>query len=267
MRLRILGSELGSLAVSLQRLSRLFILEQVRELQPRACLTFFEVRGRLERSRSPQKLVGVRIIGAGEHQAKVEIRFKNVRLRSDGLAIRSNGFLGAFQAIESKAQIKPGLIIVGVFVESFFQQRYRAGKIALLDRIFRLGNFRRLIVDALLVMADRRVVLRKKGGGVEPGDDELNHDEQDRVADRTFHAWRLCGLCRALVWGEVEARDRLQKYSTARSLLFTPAVRRFRSRPASDTVPCTSLSAQRSLRAARTRPDFHRDRRLPDQDQ
>ena len=167
MRFGILRREFGSLAVSLECVFRLFIFEQMREREPGAGLTFFYVIGGFERCGGAQKLLGLGIIGADEHQAEVEVGFKNVGLGGDGLAICGDRFVGAAEAVQSESEIEPCLIIVGIFIESLFQQRFRGGEIVFLDGIFGLSDFRRLVVDAFLVMADGSVGLREGAGRLE----------------------------------------------------------------------------------------------------
>jgi hypothetical protein len=73
----------------------------MREREPGASLAFFDVRSGFERGGSAQELLGLGIIGAGEHQSKVEVRFKNVGLGGDRFAIRGDGFVGAAEAVET----------------------------------------------------------------------------------------------------------------------------------------------------------------------
>ncbi len=106
-------------------------------------------------------------MGAVKHQAEVEVRFKNVRLGGDRFAIRGNGFVAAMETIENESEIEPcligpGLLIVGIFVESLFQQGFRRGEIVFLDGVFSLRDFWRRVVNALLVVANGSVVLREQ---------------------------------------------------------------------------------------------------------
>jgi hypothetical protein len=73
--------------------------------------------------------------------------------------------VGATKAIEGESEIEPCLIILGILLESFVQQRLGGGKIAFLNSLFGLGDFRRLIVDQFLVMANGGMGLRQSGGG------------------------------------------------------------------------------------------------------
>src|SRR5208282_516134 len=106
---------------------------------------------------SAQKLLGLGIVRAGEHQSQVEVRFKNIGLGSDRLAIRGDRFVGAAKPVQYESQIEPCLVIVGIFIEGLSQQRFRAGEIVFLNRVFSLRDLRRLVVDALLVMSDSGV--------------------------------------------------------------------------------------------------------------
>ena len=185
MRLRIFRCELGCPAVSLQRVFRLAVFNQMRQCEPGASLTFFDISRRLEGCGSAQELLGIRIIGADKHQPQVKVRFKNVRLGRHRLAIRRDGFLGTAQAIQHESEIEPCRVIVGIFGESCIQQSLRAGEIAFLDGIFRLRDVRRLRIDALLVMANRSLVLSKSAGGEDAGRED---DEQHLFAHRAVHA-------------------------------------------------------------------------------
>ena len=55
----------------------------MREREPGAGLAFFDMIGGFESCGGAQKLLGLGIIGADEHQAQVEVRFKNVGLGGD----------------------------------------------------------------------------------------------------------------------------------------------------------------------------------------
>ena len=87
-------------------------------------------------------MLGLGIIGAHQHQAEVEVGFKNVGLGGDRLAIRGDGFVGAGEAVQNKSKIEPCLIVIGIFVDRLFQQRFRASEIVFLDGIFGLRDFR-----------------------------------------------------------------------------------------------------------------------------
>ena len=99
-------------------------------------------------------LLGFWIVRAVEHQAEVEIRFKNIRLGGNRFAISGDGFICAIEAIENESEIEPCLIrpalfIVGIFIEHLFQQRFGRSEIIFLDGVFCLRDFRWCVVDAL----------------------------------------------------------------------------------------------------------------------
>ena len=161
MRFGILRCELGSFAVSLKRFVRLFTLEQMRQGEPGAGLPFFDMSCWLEASGGAQELLSLGIIGACEHQAQIKVGLKNIGLGSDRFPIRRNGFVAAGKAVQRESKIEPCLEIVGIFIERFFQQCFRAGEIVFLDGIFSLRDFRRRVIDAFLVMADGSMGLCK----------------------------------------------------------------------------------------------------------
>ncbi len=78
--------------------------------------------------------------------------------------------------IENKSEIKPRLKILRILIERLFQQRFRRSEIAFLDGILRLGNFRRRVIDAFFIMADRGVGLCK--GSASSGD-KKHHDQPE----------------------------------------------------------------------------------------
>src|SRR5689334_17871619 len=114
MRFRVLWRQFGSLAVSLESIFRLLAFEEMRQGQPGAGLPFFDVSRRLEDSRGAQELLRLGIIGAHKHEAQVEVRFENVGLGRDRLAIGGYGLVSPVKTVQHKSKIEPRLIIVGI---------------------------------------------------------------------------------------------------------------------------------------------------------
>src|SRR6266436_9715581 len=154
MRFRILRSELGGLAVSLERVFRLGIFQQMRECKPSAGLTLFCVSRGFERGGSAQKTLGLGAVETDQHQSQVQVRLEYFGLGGDRLPVGMDRILNAAEAVENKSEIEPCLKVLGIFIDSLFQERFRASEIVFLDGIFRLRDFRRCVIDAFLVMAN-----------------------------------------------------------------------------------------------------------------
>ncbi len=269
MRLGIFRHKLGSFAVRLERVFRLGIFQQMSQREPGAGLTFFDVivhhvivrtatvrsvisrrvivcrmaRG-FERSGRAQKSFGLGTIQAGQHQAQIQVRLKNVGLGGDRLPVRVDRVVNAVEAIENKSQIEPRLIVLGILVDGLLQQRFRAGEIVFLDGIFSLRDFRRLSSmgpcngERWCGLAQRQPAVRQVPG-------------EARTAAENEPAF-LPGRCGALTSAPATDPSAHDTISVQHLLQVLSSVR--------------ALQLRDRFRRARSRPGSRRDRRLPDQD-
>src|ERR1700674_997060 len=120
MRFRIFRRELGSFAISRERVFRLIILEQMCERKPGAGLTFFWLSRGFERGGSAQITLGLGAVEADQHQSQVQVRLEYFGLGGDRLPVGMDRVLNAAQAIENKSEIEPCLIVLGLFIASLF---------------------------------------------------------------------------------------------------------------------------------------------------
>src|SRR5882762_8758546 len=161
MRFGIFRREFGSFAISRERVFRLIILDQMCERKPGAGLTFFWASRGFEGGGSAQKTLGLGAVETDQHQSQVKVRLEYFGLGGDRLPVGMDRVLNAAEAIENESEIEPCLIVLGIFIDSLFQQSFRGGEIVFLDGIFGLRDFWGCVVDAFLVMADGGVGLRK----------------------------------------------------------------------------------------------------------
>src|SRR6266446_9032285 len=127
MRFRILRCKLGGFAVSLERVFRLGIFQQMCECKPRSGLTFFDVVRGLEASGSAQKTLSLRAVEADKHQSQVQVRLEYFGLGGDRLPVGMDRILNAAEAVENKSEVEPCLIVFGIFIDRLLQQRFRSG--------------------------------------------------------------------------------------------------------------------------------------------
>jgi len=97
-------------------------------------------------------------------KAQVEVRFENIRLGSDGLAIRSDRFVGTGQAVQDEPEIEPCLVVVGSLSSAFFSSDSAPVKSFFWMASSACAISGGLVVDAFLVMADGGVGLREGDG-------------------------------------------------------------------------------------------------------
>ena len=77
--------------------------------------------GGLELGGGAQELLGFGAVGAGQHQAEIQVGLEDVRLGGDRLAIGVDGFFSPAETVVDESEIEPGLIVFGIAMDSFFQ--------------------------------------------------------------------------------------------------------------------------------------------------
>src|SRR5258708_33923603 len=102
--------------------------------------------GRFELGGCSQEWLGFRTIGAGEHQAEIKVGLEDVRLGSDRLTIRVNGFIAPADTVVDESEVEPCLIVFGIALKRLFQERLGGSEIIFLDSLFGSGYFGRLVV-------------------------------------------------------------------------------------------------------------------------
>src|SRR5258708_39395588 len=116
MRLRMLRCKVGGFAVSLERVFRLGIFQQMRECKPGSGLTFFDVVRGLEASGSAQITLGLGAVETEQHQSQVKVRLEDFGLGGDRLPVGMDRDLNAAQTIKDESAIEPSLIGLGIFI-------------------------------------------------------------------------------------------------------------------------------------------------------
>src|SRR5882757_5525852 len=99
------------------------------EREPGPGLAFFNMGGRFELGGCSQEWLGFRTIGPGEHQPEIQVGLEDVRLCSDRLTIRVDGFITPADTVVDESEVEPCLIVFGISLKRLFQERLGAVEI------------------------------------------------------------------------------------------------------------------------------------------
>ena len=133
----------GSLPIGSKSFFRLRLFHRVGQREPGAKLAFGGPAAGLELGCGTQELLGVGLIGLGQLQAQIQVRFEDVGLGSNGVAIGGDGIVEFSQRVLHEPEIEPGDVIGRVMIQHFAQQRFSGRVVLFLNGIFRLGQFLR----------------------------------------------------------------------------------------------------------------------------
>src|SRR6266851_309314 len=134
---------MSGLSVGLESSGRGRSLKHVSQGQPGAGLPFLSLRSGLELGGGAQILFSFGLTGLDQRKAQIEIRLEHVRLGRDRLTVGGDRVIGPAQRVVDKPQVEPGSKILRIVGDDLFQQRLRREVVFLLDRAFRLDEFRR----------------------------------------------------------------------------------------------------------------------------